>query len=185
MLAVHPNAWYAIRVRSNHEGVTAQGLTGKGFDVSVPLYPAQPRRQSHSSKHDIPLFPGYIFCRFNPVNRLPILTVPGVLHIVSFGGIPQPVEEVEMTAVLTMLQSGLQVAPFPELPVGHPVVLEAGPLAGLSGVVLAHKNEERFVVSVSLLQRSVAVVVDRSWIHPVVSKTLSSITPLALDISRD
>jgi transcription termination/antitermination protein NusG len=177
--SVHPNPWYAIRVKSNREGVTAQGLTGKGFDVCVPRCPASSRQPSCASKQDIPLFPGYVFCRFNPLDRLPILTVPGVVHIVSFGGIPQPVEEQEMTAVLTMLQSGLQVASFPALPVGQRVLLEAGPLAGLSGVVLAHRNEERFVVSVSLLQRSIGVVVDRSWLSPVVSRTSSSIRRIA------
>ena len=189
MLLVHPSPWYAIRVKSNHEGVAAQGLTGKGFDVCVPRCPASPRQQPGASNEpsgrnprpaqDVPLFPGYIFCRFNPLNRLPILTVPGVVHIVSFGGIPQPVEEEEMTAVQTMLRSGLQVASFPVLPVGQRVLLEAGPLAGLSGVVLAHKNEERFVVSVTLLQRSIGVVVDRSWLSPVVLKTSCSTRRIA------
>jgi transcription antitermination factor NusG len=71
------------------------------------------------------------------------------------------------------------VASFPALPVGQRVLLEAGPLAGLSGVVLAHRNEERFVVCVSLLQRSIGVVVDRSWLSPVVSRTSSSIRRIA------
>lgn len=179
MLSVHPNPWYAIRVKSNHEGVAAQGLAGKGFDVCVPRCPAASRQQACAFKQDAPLFPGYVFCRFNPLDRLPILTVPGVVHIVSFGGFPQPVEEEEMTAVLTMLRSGLQVASFLALPVGQRVLLEAGPLAGLSGVVLAHRNEERFVVSVSLLQRSIGVVVDRSWLSPFVSRTSSSIRRIA------
>jgi transcription antitermination factor NusG len=179
VLAVYANPWYAIRVKSNHEAVTAQGLTGKGFDVCVPWCPASSLQRACASKQDAPLFPGYVFCRFNPLDRLPILTVPGVVHIVSFGGIPKPVEEEEMTAVLTMLRSGLQVASFPALPVGQRVLLEAGPLAGLSGVVLAHKNEKRFVVSVSLLQRSIGVVVDRSWLSLVVSKPSSSIRRIA------
>lgn len=179
MLSIHPNPWYAIRVKSNHEGVVAQGLKGKGFEASVPSYPASSRQRSHSLKQDVPLFPGYIFCRFDPLNRLPILIVPGVVHIVSFGGIPQPVEEDEMAAVLTMLHSGLRVAPFPTLPVGQRVLLEAGPLAGVAGVVLAHQDEERFVVSISLLQRSIGVVVDRSWLSPVAPERSHSIRRIA------
>src|SRR6266851_5310921 len=132
--------WYALRVRSRYENTVAAHLRGKGYESLLPLYKSQRPWSDRFKEIELPLFPGYVFCRFNPLDRLPILTVPGVVHIVSFGGIPQPVEEQEMTAVLTMLRSGLQVASFPALPVGQRVLLEAGPLAGLSGVVLAHKN---------------------------------------------
>ena len=155
MLSNRAGAWYAIRVKSNRERITAQSLEGKGFEVCLPRY------------SDTPLFPGYVFSRFDPHRRLPILTIPGVVHIVSFGGVPQPVEESEMIALLGILKSGLPVVPYPILPVGQPVCLKKGPLAGLCGVILSHKQGARFVVSVTLLQRSVAVEVDRSWIGPV------------------
>jgi transcriptional antiterminator NusG len=167
VVSVRTSAWYAIRVKSNREHLAAQGLKGKGFEVCVPLYSARFGRTSDLRRSELPLFPGYIFCRFDPLNRLPILTVPGVVHIVSFGKIPQPVEDEEITAVLTVLRSGLQVTPYPALPVGQRVLLEGGPLAGLSGVILAHRKKEKFVVSISLLQRSVAVLVDRSWLSLV------------------
>jgi transcription antitermination factor NusG len=157
VLSNRANAWYAIRVKSNRERITAQSLQGKGFEVCLPRY----------SKAETPLFPGYVFSHFDPHQRLPILTIPGVVHIVSFGGVPQPVEESEMIALLGILKSGLPVVPYPILPVGQSVCLKKGPLAGLCGVILSHKQEARFVVSVTLLQRSVAVEVDRSWIGPV------------------
>jgi transcription antitermination factor NusG len=160
------SAWYAIRVKSNRERITSQGLEGKGFEVCLPRYSANGGDETHS-KAEVPLFPGYVFSRFDPHQRLPILTIPGVVHIVSFGGIPQPVEESEMIALLDILKSGLPVIPYPMLPVGEAVRLKAGPLAGLCGVILSHKQEARFVVSVTLLQRSVAVEVDRSWVGPV------------------
>jgi transcription antitermination factor NusG len=164
MLSNRASAWYAIRVKSNRERITAQSLQGKGFEVCLPRYSPSP---SATSKAETPLFPGYIFGRFDPHRRLPILTIPGVVHIVSFGGVPQPVEESEMIALLGILKSGLPVVPYPILPVGQSVCLKAGPLAGLCGVILSQKHEARFVVSVTLLQRSVAVEVDRSWVGPV------------------
>ncbi|MBI1789599.1 MAG: hypothetical protein HYR60_18860 [Acidobacteria bacterium] len=162
---VHTDPWYAIRVKSNRERVTAQALRGKGLQVCYPVY-SQPGTHSRGEL-ERPLFPGYIFCSFDVSVRLPVLTVPGVVHIVSIGRIPQPVDEREMAAVLKVMQSGLRLAPYPALPVGQRVQLEHGPLAGVEGVILAHKNGERFVVSVSLLQRSVAVEVDRAWIRPI------------------
>lgn len=163
MLSSRASAWYAIRVKSNRERITAQGLEGKGFEVCLPRYSAT-ERGSVSSKAEAPLFPGYVFSRFDPHQRLPILTIPGVVHIVSFGGVPQPVEEAEMVTLLEVLKSGLPVVPHPTLPEGEAVYLKAGPLAGLCGIILSHKGEARFVVSVTLLQRSVAVEVDRTWV---------------------
>jgi transcriptional antiterminator NusG len=163
MLSNRASAWYAIRVKSNRERITAQSLQGKGFEVCLPRYSAT----QGDPKAETPLFPGYVFSRFDPHRRLPILTIPGVVQIVSFGGVPQPVEESEMIALLGILKSGLPVIPYPILPVGQTVCLKKGPLAGLCGVILSHKQEARFVVSVTLLQRSVAVEVDRSWVGPV------------------
>jgi transcription antitermination factor NusG len=164
-LSPHPDPWYAIRVKSNRERVTAQALTGKGFQVCLPLY-SERRLQANSARTlRLPLFPGYIFCSFDVSDRLPILTVPGVVHIVSFGKTPQPVHEGEMAALLTILRSGLHAIPHPALPVGQRIRLNSGPLTGVEGVILAHKGEERLVVSVTLLQRSIAVEVDRQWIR--------------------
>jgi transcriptional antiterminator NusG len=166
VLSTHTSAWYAIRVKSNRERVSAQGLKGKGFEVCFPCYSAKHRDRTPGSRAETPLFPGYIFGRFDPSHRLPVLTVPGVVHIVGFGGVPLPLEEREIIAILGILKSGLPVTPYPVLPVGQLVQLDAGPLAGLCGVILSHLNEATFVVSVTLLQRSVAVQVDRSWIRP-------------------
>jgi len=112
-----------------------------------------------------PLFPGYVFCCFDVTKRLPVLMAPGVVHIVSCGRIPQPVDEREMSAVLSIVQSGLTVKPHRFPLIGQSVELDRGPLAGAQGVILSYLGEEEFVVSVSLLQRSIAVNVDRSWIN--------------------
>ena len=47
------------------------------------------------------------------------------------------------------------------------VRIEEGPLQGLSGMVLKIKSGLKLVLSVSLLQRSVAVEIDRRWISSV------------------
>jgi transcription antitermination factor NusG len=160
-------SWYALRVKSNRERVTTEALKGKGFAVCLPLYRERSRRTDRIQTIELPLFPGYLFCSFEVSNRLPILTVPGVVHIVSIGKTPQPVDETEMTAVFAVIKSGLRVMPAPYLPVGQRILLDRGPLSGVEGVIVAHKNEEQFIVSVSLLQRSIAVEVDRDWISTI------------------
>ena len=165
------NHWYAVRVKSNRERITAEMLKGKGFPVCLPFYWERRRQSTNALSVELPVFPGYLFCCFDAAKRLPILTVPGVVHIVSCGRIPQPVDSGEMAAVLSIVKSGL-VATRHDFPsVGQAVELDCGPLAGAEGVILSGAGEEEFVVSVTLLQRSIAVKVDRNWIKTERLKT--------------
>lgn len=117
---------------------------------------------------DKPLFPGYVFCSFDPHLRLHVLTTPGVLHIVGIGREPVPVEPSEIEAVWRMLRSGLSVRPVPCLQVGQRVVVARGPLEGVQATVTHFKGDCRLVVSISLLQRSIAAEIEREWICPLV-----------------
>src|SRR5262252_6549816 len=77
--------WYALYVRKRFEKVVARNLRGKGYEEFLPLYRRANRWTDRIKEIEFPLFPGYVFCRFNPFDRLPILTIPGVSAIVGFG----------------------------------------------------------------------------------------------------
>jgi transcription antitermination factor NusG len=86
---------------------------------------------------------------------------------VGVGKTPIPVEEEEITAIQRVGKSGLTTIPWPYLQVGQLARIENGPLQGLSGIVVKIKSGLKLVLSVNLLQRSVAVQIDRSWISVV------------------
>ncbi len=157
-----PSQWFAVRVKSNRERVTAQSLRGKGYEVFLPEYHTA---ALSGKRRETALFPGYLFCRFAVTNRLPILTLPGVVHIVGVGRIPAPVDAEEVESLRLVVQAGLPLNPNEPYTVGEKVSIRDGPLAGASGIVVGHKSE-RMVVSISLLQRSVSVVLDCGWIAP-------------------
>jgi transcription antitermination factor NusG len=161
----HP--WFALRVRSRYEKLVATMAREKGFEEFTPFYRSR-RRWSDRFKHiDLPLFPGYLFCRVDPENRLPLLVIPGVLHFVGIGKVPAPIDSAEIAAIRSAVQSGLSAEPWPFLQVGQRVRLEAGPLAGLEGLLIEARKQVRIVVSVSLLNRSVAVEIERQWVTPL------------------
>jgi transcription antitermination factor NusG len=153
--------WYAIRVKSNRERVTADALRARDLEV---LLPTQLDSRTRKPSLMTPLFPGYLFCRFDAHVRLPVLTVPGVVHIVGLGNVPLPIDPVEIAGVKAMIQSPLEVTPYPYPPLGRSVEIQAGPLRGVEGVVIAQKGEDKMVVSITLLQRSIAVALDREWV---------------------
>jgi transcription antitermination factor NusG len=159
-------SWFALRVKPNCEKVVAQSLLGKGYEGFLPVYRLKRRWSNRQKIVELPLFPGYLFCRFDVLRRMPILMTPGILHIVGVGSIPEPVSDEEIESLKTVVDSPLNLQPWPFLAAGDRVQIQGGPLRGARGVVLASDAKDKLVVSISLLQRSVAVEIERSWLEP-------------------
>jgi transcription antitermination factor NusG len=165
--------WYALWVRSRHEKTVADILEGKGFETFLPVYRSRRRWSDRIQEIDLPLLPGYVFCRFEVRNRVPILTTPGLVNIVGAGKTPEPVDEFEMDSLIRAVRAGVHLQLWPFLKIGQRVTIEEGPLRSLQGVLVNIQGTDQLILSVSLLQRSVAVAVDRRWIRPVGKSTLS------------
>jgi transcription antitermination factor NusG len=159
--------WFAVQVRTRWEQSTTKILSGKGYETVLPVYESERPRGGRPGAVIAPLFPGYVFCRFDVRKRLPILVTPGVVSIVSRGRVPAPIEPCEMGAIQTLVSSGAQAEPWPYLEVGERVRIEDTALQGVEGILVAFKGSRRIVVSVSLLQRSVALEIDRAQVSPV------------------
>jgi transcription antitermination factor NusG len=159
-------SWFALRTRPNCEKVVSLGLRGKGFAEFLPVYQTRRRRVDRYKTVETPLFPGYVFSRFDPLARLPVLTIPGVMHIVGIAGVPVSISEEEIESLKTLVESRLSLQHWPFLGVGQQVQMIDGPLRGARGIVIACDEREKLVVSITLLQRSVAVEIERRWLRP-------------------
>lgn len=87
--------------------------------------------------------------------------------LVGAGRTPIPIDDTEICAIQACVRSRLLAEPYPFLPAGQVVRLQEGPLAGIEGYYIEHRKHHRIVVSVSLLQRSVAIKIDQDWAKPV------------------
>ena len=152
--------WYGIRTRSNHERVAAMVLSGKGYDPYLPVYRVRHRRADSVIQSEHPLFPGYVFCRFEATKRLPILMTTGVISVVGYGKEPVAIPDEEIEAVKAVLRSGLPAEPCAYLREGQRVRVTTGSLEGVEGILVKKRNEFRMVVSVTMLQRSISVEID-------------------------
>ena len=161
------NPWYALRVKSNFERSVSEALRGKGLEEFLPLYRSRRRWSDRFKVVDLPLFPGYVFCRIDPAHKLRVATTPGFLYVVGIGHTPAPVDENEIAAIQAVVRSGLAAQPWPFLAVGQTVRLDYGPLSGIEGVLVRVDGRNRIAVSVTLLHRSVTVEVERDWVRPV------------------
>jgi transcription antitermination factor NusG len=162
-------AWYAVQVRPRHEKAVLTGLVQRGYEAFLPLYRSRRKWSDRFQDVDLPLFQAYVFCRLDINRRLPVLTIPGVIRFIGTGKTPVPVDEDEMIAIHSVINSGLLVRPFPFIKVGQSVLIEEGPLRNIRGILSQIDGADQLVVSISLLQRSVGVAIPRHWIRPVES----------------
>jgi len=165
----HP--WFAVQVRARYEKIVAHILENKGFEHLLPLYTVQRQRSDRTVGLQLPLFPGYLFCRLDLNSRLlPLFTTPGVVRLLGTGATPVPVDDSEIDALRTILKSGRAPRPWPMPKEGERVRIGAGPLRGVEGVLVSQKRNSRLIVSVTLLQRAVAVEVDPDSAFPIQSQ---------------
>jgi transcription antitermination factor NusG len=153
--------WFALYVKPRHEKNVALILQGKGYEAFLPTYR---HRVKNNKSFELPLFPGYVFCRIELSNRLPVMTTPGIFSIVGSGSEPEAICEHEVEGVRRMIESGFTPIPWSYLSPGQEVSLESGPLRGVQGVVVDANNGKWLVVSVNLLRRSLAVKIEREFL---------------------
>jgi transcription antitermination factor NusG len=168
-----PMKWYAAAVHSKHERAVQQLIADKGYETFVPWQTVLRRWSDRQKRIEQPLFPGYVFCRLRVAGgRLaaqpaPVVTTPGVLRMIGAGGVPLPIEDHEMASLQAVQESGLRNTSWPYLREGQRVELVDGPLRGTQGFLSSVREEDHLVISVTLLQRSIAVRVRRDWIRPL------------------
>jgi transcriptional antiterminator NusG len=159
--------WYAVQVRLQHEMRVAESLVGRGYEYLLPSYRERRKWSDRTKILDLPLFPGYVFARFDVDLRLPILTILGVVGIVGIGKTPQPLDPREIERICKVASAGHPAQPWPFLKVGQRVRITAGALTGVEGVLVQRRSETRVVLCLSLLQQAISVQVDSDAVRPV------------------
>jgi transcription antitermination factor NusG len=163
-----PALWYALVVRPRHERTAADFLRRQSFESFLPLYRTRHRWSDRVKELELPLFPGYVFCRFSPNYRRWVENAPGVRRTIDVAGRLASIPESEIETVKRIVSSQLAAEPWPGVEPGTEVVIQDGPLCGMRGVVTVVKKRCRLFVSVLLLNRSISVEIEPSWVLPSV-----------------
>jgi transcription antitermination factor NusG len=162
-----PQRWYAVYTRSRHEKIVQQELQRKAIETFLPLREILSQWKDRKQRIQVPLFSGYVFVHV-PIQerRLDIVKVPGVVRIIGFDNRPEPIPDKEIEAVQTFLATTIKYDPYPYLNVGQRVEVRRGPLKDLEGILIKKKNKFKFILSVHLIQQSVALEIDASDVEP-------------------
>lgn len=157
--------WYALRVRWRHEKTIASALHHKGYEVFLPLHRSARHWSDRLKYLELPLFPGYLFCRFQILQKLSILTTPGIIEIVRLGKTPVPIDDGEIAAIQSITSPNFKTQPWPFLESGNNFRIKRGPLSDVKGILVAANAVHFLVLSVKLIERSVAVEIDPAWMN--------------------
>lgn len=158
----HP--WVALQTKPKNEKKVDYLLRQKGYQCLAPTYRLKRKWSDRAVEVELPLFPGYVFCHLSSSVLAKAVSTQGVIRVVSFGGKPAEVAPAEIKALRLLAGSNLLREPWKYLPHGTSVLVETGPLASVEGVINVDGRTRQLVISVTLLQRSVAVELDEDTV---------------------
>lgn len=162
-------SWYAVSTRSRHEKVAASLLESRGISHFLPLTRESRSWSDRKQTVEIPLFPGYLFVHI-PRNRSShtcVLSVPGVVRIIGNQAGPQPIPDDQIEGIHLVLSHGVPCVPHRFFNVGDRVRVITGVLAGLEGTLCRVGSDSKLVLSIAMIQQSVAITIQRKDVVPV------------------
>jgi len=160
------SSWYAVYTCPRHEKHVARHAEQRRISCFLPLYRSVRRWKDRRKELELALFPGYVFVRVAPQDKLQVLRLPGVVRLVTFNGQPAALPEAVIESLRRGMAEHVGMAPHPYLQVGRRVRLKSGPMAGLEGILRRRKEGLRLVVTIEMLMRTVAVEVDEADVCP-------------------
>jgi transcription antitermination factor NusG len=174
-------AWFALQTMPRNEKKIDYLLKQKGYECLTPIYRQKRKWSDRTVEVDLPLFPTYVFCYTSPLILGKVIATRGVTRIIGFGGKPAEIAVEEIEALRLLTASNFLREPWRYLPDGTPVVVETGPLAGVQGIICQSENGRRLIISVTLLQRSVAIQLDDDTVISVAADHRESRARLSVE----
>jgi transcription antitermination factor NusG len=173
MSALQP--WFALQTKPRNEKKADYLLKQKGYECFTPTYRQRRKWSDRIVEIDLPLFPMYIFCRLNSSILGKAISTSGVTRIVGFNGKPAEVAVEEIESLQLLMQSNLLREPWSYLSDGTLVLVETGPLTGVRGFICTEGDKDKqLIISITLLQRSVAIQLDEGTVISVAAQRLSN-----------
>ena len=162
------DTWYAVYTRARHEKVVAEELWLRQIESFLPLQERLSTWKDRRKLVQFPLFPGYLFVRTEMQSRrLDVLRVPSIVRIIGFNGVPEPIPAAQIEAVKNLVFNEIPLNPHPFIQAGDRVRIIRGPLRDMEGLLLEKKNRYTFILSIDLIQQSVACEIEATDVEKI------------------
>ena len=160
--APEESSWYAVHTMARHEKRVAAQFEEKRVCSFLPLLRQIHKWSDRRSVVEIPMFGCYAFVRMVQTveERLKVLRTPGVLGFVGNERQGTSIPEEQIESLRKAISEKVPCLPHPFISAGKRVRIRGGSLDGVEGILMLQGRDQRLVISVELLQRSVCVRVE-------------------------
>ena len=155
--------WYVLHTKSRFENVVNDGLINKSMEAFLPKVKVRSKRRDRKAMITVPLFPGYLFVKtdLSPHNHLEIVKTTGAVRLIGTKNGPVPVSQTAIESLKIIVEGNNQVSTGYRLKNGDRVIVVSGPFAGVSGIFVRYRGQERVVVNIEALGQYASVEVHK------------------------
>lgn len=158
--------WHVIYIRPNYERKVSAKLMDYGIEHFLPRREEVRQWHDRKKKIQIPLFPGYVFVRVNRMDTLNLYLIDGFIRFLVTGDEIDVLSDEEMEAIIQLFQEDYQISST-KLFDGAPVLITAGSLKGLNGIMSDKVINGQATLHVEILNKFIRVVVPANTVEPL------------------
>ena len=156
--------WYAIYTKPRTEETVSESLRRAGIQVYTPKLRIKKYIRNKYREMIEPLFPCYLFAKFEPNRYLWMITYTrGVKKVVGAKDAPWPVSEEVIDLIRCHEEDGFVRLTCEDIREGDAVKVVDGPLSGIKGIFKSViKGTERVILLLNALEYQARAIVERA-----------------------
>ena len=147
--------WFILQFKSNSHHIAAKNLNRQGFETFLPLHDTTSRRLSRFINTSKPLFPGYMFIKFDRAESKwhKINSTYGVSRLVTFNNTLKSIPDIFVTNLMKRCDLSGNLLPIKKLKKGDQAKVIKGPFVNLAATVEKYEDDQRIWVLMDLMGR--------------------------------
>ena len=151
--------WFILQFKSNSHHLAAKNLNRQGFETFLPLHDTTSRRLSRFINTSKPLFPGYMFIKFDRAESEwhKINNTYGVSRLITFNSLLKSIPTKFVDSLMKRYDSSGKLIPIQKLKEGDRVKILKGPFADFIASVENYESEQRIWVLMDLMGRTTKI----------------------------
>jgi transcription antitermination factor NusG len=162
--------WFAVHVKARHEFKVSERLKETGVEVFLPAVERLRKWKDRKKLIHFPLFPCYLFVNIakSHEDKLTVLMTKGVVRFLgAIPGEPETIPEEQIVSLKKVIESKVEIDPYPYLQEGHWVRIIKGPLAGVEGILVEKASRHKLILSVDILCQSTSVTIEATEVEKI------------------
>jgi len=145
--------WFILQFKSNAHHKAVKNLNQQGFETFLPLHDTTSRKLSRFINTSKPLFPGYMFIRFDRKKSEwhKINNTYGVSRLITVDSILKSIPTIFVDSLMKRYDLSGKLIPIQKLKKGDHVTVLKGPFANFIATIEEYETDQRIWILMDLM----------------------------------